>query len=319
MIIERQKIILFHLLFWVLNYAKNFLFWNPTVFQLILDQLFIAIPFYINYFILVPYFFKKKAPVFYVLWLMIFMILFVGIYFTWNTLHPLWFEESQSISVKDGLGATLHVSLLYGGLSTSARLMIDWITNERENRKLMIQKMNSKMAGLKSDINIPFMLQTLSHLQRVSNIQPSSVQEPVISLSNILRYSLYESSVETIPLKREIEVLNDYISLLNQNQKKICLKLEDSVQNPAREIPPNLLVKFFTLWKEEMLPDQEALIKVKIETPEKEVRMMVPIYSALHGFEKSLQETINHYKSRLFSIHYTLEGKQGILIIRNKQ
>jgi hypothetical protein len=318
MIIEKHKIVLFHLLFWVLNYAKNLLFWNPTFFQLFLDQLFIAIPFYINYFILVPYFFKKKAPGFYVLWLLIFMILFVGIYFTWNTLHPLWFEESQSPSVKDGLGATLHVSLLYGGLSTSARLIIDWITNERENRKLIIQKMNSKMERLKSDINIPFMLQTLAHLQHVSNIQPSGVQGPVISLSNILRYSLYESSVETISLKREVEVLNDYISLLNQNQGKACVKLEVSVQKSASEIPPNLLVKFFTLWKEEILPDQEGVVKVKIVTGEKEVRMMVPIYFALHGFEKSLQEIIDHYKSRLFNIHYTLDGKQGLLIIRNK-
>jgi LytS/YehU family sensor histidine kinase len=161
------------------------------------------------------------------------------------------------------------------------------------------------------------MLQTLSHLQHVSNIQPSSVQEPVISLSNILRYSLYDSSVETISLKREVEVLKDYISLLNQNQEKICVKLEVTVQNSAREIPPSLLMKFFTLWKEEILPGREGLVKLNIDTTEKEVRMMVPIYSSMHSFEKSLQEIIVHYKSKLFSIHYLFEGKQGILIINN--
>ena len=61
MITEKHKIILSHLFFWALHFTVIFLVWGFNIFQLILDHIFVVIPFYINYFILVPYFFKKTS------------------------------------------------------------------------------------------------------------------------------------------------------------------------------------------------------------------------------------------------------------------
>jgi hypothetical protein len=66
---------------------------------------------------------------------------------------------------------------------------------------------------LKSQIQPHFLFNTLNNLYALTLNQSPESPAIVLGLSNILRYMLYECNTETVLLKREIEILQNFIAL----------------------------------------------------------------------------------------------------------
>lgn len=79
-----------------------------------------------------------------------------------------------------------------------------------ERRQVALQ---AELNFLKGQVHPHFLFNTLNNLYALTLEQ--SVQAPhiVLGLSNILRYMLYECSSESVPLKRDIEIIESYVSL----------------------------------------------------------------------------------------------------------
>ena len=67
----------------------------------------------------------------------------------------------------------------------------------------------------------------------------------VLQLSELMRYFLYESREDLVPLSKEIHVLNDYIALQRiRSDEKLKIKTEMEEDHGQQKIAPLLLIAF---------------------------------------------------------------------------
>ncbi|NSL86383.1 sensor histidine kinase [Chitinophaga sp. Mgbs1] len=96
---------------------------------------------------------------------------------------------------------------------------------------------------LKSQVNPHFLFNTLNNIYSlVENDKKKQATTTIARLSDFMRYTLYESDSDAIPLAREIQLLQDYIALekIRLNQTVVDFRF-DSDQGDYH-IPPLLLM-----------------------------------------------------------------------------
>ena len=81
------------------------------------------------------------------------------------------------------------------------------LTRERQAR------LEAELAALHARLSPHFLFNTLNTIASLIPTDPTAAEETVERLSSLLRYALDESRQSTVPLTREIEVLEDYLNV----------------------------------------------------------------------------------------------------------
>lgn len=72
----------------------------------------------------------------------------------------------------------------------------------------------AELVWLKSQLNPHFLFNTLNNISSLVQIDANKAQESISQFSDLLRYALYESDSEMVPISSEISFLSDYIDLM---------------------------------------------------------------------------------------------------------
>ena len=72
----------------------------------------------------------------------------------------------------------------------------------------------AELAWLKNQINPHFLFNTLNNISSLAAIDGEATQEAIAQLSDLLRYAMYETNKEGVPLQGEVEFMRNYISLM---------------------------------------------------------------------------------------------------------
>lgn len=138
--------------------------------------------------------------------------------------------------------------IVYVVLTSLIRLSKSWFTVNELQRKLLqaeSEKTQIELKALRSQINPHFFFNTLNSIYSMALERDGRLPNTVLQLSDLMRYFLYESKGELVPLDKEVAVLQDYISL---QKLRSAETLETSVQiegDLARyKIAPLLLIIF---------------------------------------------------------------------------
>tara|TARA_R110002051_G_scaffold3395_1_gene18369 strand:- start:143782 stop:144870 length:1089 start_codon:yes stop_codon:yes gene_type:complete len=116
-----------------------------------------------------------------------------------------------------------EVSFLIGGylpslLIASLIMTLDNIIREKratENRNLELErdKNMAELNALKSQLHPHFLFNTLNNLYALTVQKSDKAPETVATLSAMLDYILYQCNDKLVPLKKEVELLENYIAL----------------------------------------------------------------------------------------------------------
>jgi len=110
------------------------------------------------------------------------------------------------------------------------------------NRKA---KSAAELKALKAQINPHFFFNTLNSIYSMSLDKDERLPGTVLQLSELMRYFLYESREDLVPLSKEIHVLNDYIALQKiRSDEKLKIKTEMEEDHGQQKIAPLLLIAF---------------------------------------------------------------------------
>ncbi len=91
-----------------------------------------------------------------------------------------------------------------------------WIKNELIRKQLEANQLSTEIKFLKSQINPHFLFNTLNNLFSMAQGKGNEeLADGISRLSAMMRYMLYESNVERVPLRKEMEYLENCI-LLNE-------------------------------------------------------------------------------------------------------
>ncbi len=253
---EKNKKLLIHIAFWCV-YASFFFYqisfsrgdgpdWERILKDFsshIIAMLFIS---YLNYFFFLPRFFKHKnigryflefLPVFILLGYLVVLgkqFILGGYPYTERWLYSTRFAVNVILS-------TLFLVFFVGLL----KFVEDWFELEARKTALENEKLTSELRFLKAQINPHFLFNTLNNLYYLAFNNSPNTTEVIAKLSQMMRYMLYDSNHPKVSLNKEIEYIQNYISLEKLRfEKDVPIEFEVEGNTAGVTIVPLVLITF---------------------------------------------------------------------------
>lgn len=105
------------------------------------------------------------------------------------------------------------------------------------------EKSQTELTLLKNQINPHFFFNTLNNLYSLIKKDPNIAQEYVLKLSDMMRFTIYDSKKETVILEDEINFLTNFIALqTGRYHKEIDVQFKQNIINLKTSIPPLLFI-----------------------------------------------------------------------------
>ena len=161
------------------------------------------------------------------------------------------------------------VSIIILLLMLAANLGIKFYVKQRDDEKTLAdlekQNLEQQLDYLKYQINPHFLMNTLNNIHALVDIDPEMAKESIVELSKIMRFVLYEGNKKTVPLERELQFLQDYITLMRLRvSDKVPITVDIDEQTSGYEIPPLVLITFVeNAFKHGISYNQPSFIDVK--------------------------------------------------------
>jgi LytS/YehU family sensor histidine kinase len=152
------------------------------------------------------------------------------------------------------------------------KFAVDWFELEARKKEIENERLVAELNFLKAQINPHFLFNTLNNLYYLAYSQSQNTTEVIAKLSHMMRYMIYDSNYPQVPLSKEIEYMENYISLerlrLN-NQIPIDLEVEGDADTLL--IAPLIFITFLeNAFKHGVSNSYDgAWVKVKVEVGEK--------------------------------------------------
>lgn len=255
--VQRTRIFLLHLSFWALYFS--FFFYQITyarrgqevvMSRALLDAtthvLIMAGIAYLNYFYFLPRFLKHKNVGRYLLefigplvlaiifHIYIKRLIYGGDESRAGFLYATRFIVQHTTSV-------IFIVIFIGML----RFAEDWFQLEARKKEIENEKLTAELRFLKAQINPHFLFNTLNNLYYLAFTQSPNTTVVIDKLSQMMRYMIYESNHSKVPLKKEIDYMENYISLEElrlENQVPITFEVKGNTEQVM--IEPFLFITF---------------------------------------------------------------------------
>ncbi|WP_276135139.1 sensor histidine kinase [Polluticoccus soli] len=145
------------------------------------------------------------------------------------------------LSAVDMLHAAF-IFLLYMFLPVGCKVVRDMQRSTRALRELKERNMQLELNLIKSQVSPHFLLNTLNNIYAISlNGTRQQIGSMILNLSDFLKYSLYDSGQEFVPLSKEIKLLENFMELEAIRSEFIKTQFHISVDKPGYNIPPFIL------------------------------------------------------------------------------
>lgn len=125
------------------------------------------------------------------------------------------------------------------------KIMKHWYEQDRKHQQIQKEKITAELSYLKSQIHPHFLFNTLNSLYALTLKKSDQASKLVLKLSQLLNYLLYDSNKQTVPLEKELELIENYISLEKirfGDRLKLSYHFSGNVQE--MKIAPLLLLPF---------------------------------------------------------------------------
>ncbi len=307
-----MKKIAFHIIFWVFIalYVFDYFIDTYSIKISILYSLFEIIvyssEFYINLFVLIPFFFHKKFKIAYLVSVIVTLAIFCSSYFIFG-----FNSELLAVDTYRAIISFLLNHILFFIISYFVWHYNKYITEKEVRFEAEKQKLQTEMLLLKSQISPHFLFNSLNNIYSLSLIKSDDAPKMISTLSNILRYFIYEGSKEKVFLEAEISTIKEYLKLQEIRQiagkNNIELRISESTSNI--EIPPLILISLVenSFKHGNIIEDKNGFVRISINFENKKVRFEISNSYVNKNIKKGIG--LSNIKSQLdliFASNYEL-------------
>ena len=131
------------------------------------------------------------------------------------------------------------------GLAVAIKLSREWFRQREQALQAENEKVRIELESLRSQVHPHFLFNTLNNLYSLTLNSSPPASRVVASLSDLLRYMLYECKEDEVPVEQELRMLKKYIELekLRYGERlEVGFTVSDGTRHLA--IPPLLLLPF---------------------------------------------------------------------------
>lgn len=205
-------------------------------------------PFYVLFYLLIPFYFPKRqyAPL-----VLVFVCCLIGALLGYRSmigpLSNFLYNEVPDFEVFSWkrLLFTLTDILPAIALASSAKLLKGRIATQKKLQALEREKQATELHFLKAQTNPHFLFNTLNNIYGIARKGDPPTAEAILKLAGIMRYILKECKQERISLEKELSLIQDYIALEKMRyDERLQLSFKQKGDIATIMIPPLILLPF---------------------------------------------------------------------------
>ena len=163
-----------------------------------------------------------------------------------TVVQPADFQTERPFDLQSVLGSFLNnlvTALLIIGSSTALELEYKWVSEQKLRKDAEKEHLKTSLALLRHQVSPHFFMNTLNNIHSLIEIDSLKAQDAIERLSTLMRYLLYDSAQSNIELKKEIEFINSFVSLMQlRHSDEVEVKILIPEQIPEIKIPPMLII-----------------------------------------------------------------------------
>jgi two-component sensor histidine kinase len=188
--------------------------------HLVINTVWAVVAFYAFYVYVIQFFEKTR----YFRYLLVSALVCVGCAVLFLPVHFFLSRNFNFINLQLSIGSTIGTFII-GQCGSLVRGFENWTNGLKHQAEIENRHLRTENELLKSQISPHFLFNTLNNIDSFIAEEPKKASETLISLSQILRYMIYETNTEKVPLSQEIDCIRSYLNL-----QKIRLSNEDAVE-----------------------------------------------------------------------------------------
>jgi two-component system, LytTR family, sensor histidine kinase AlgZ len=223
---QRNRILVMHLSFWCLYFSFFFYQiafmrrneepdYGKSALDAITQVLFMALLSYLNYFLWLPRLLKHKSLGKYCFEFIIPFLVLITIHiylkrfiYSEASERAVGYLHSTRFAVTHSL-TTLFIIVFVGML----KFVEDWFVLDAKKKEIENEKLTAELGFLKAQVNPHFLFNTLNNMYYLATVNSPKTPEVIDKLSQMMRYMLYDTNHQKVPLTKEIDYMKNYIDL----------------------------------------------------------------------------------------------------------
>ena len=165
----------------------------------------------------------------------------------------------------------LIMGILLVGVDLGAYFYVESRRKERRMKELQAENLSQRLESLRYQINPHFFMNTLNNIHALVDIDPEKAKESIEEFSKMMRILLYEGDAPTIPLAKELDFIEHFISLmrLRYPEESVRIEIVFPEERAGAEVPPLVMASFVeNAFKHGVSYSSDSFIRVKVERQE---------------------------------------------------
>jgi two-component system sensor histidine kinase AlgZ len=224
-LIHRNRVVLMHLSFWCV-YLSFFVYqvssfqrgpeidWLRVITIVSIQLSFALLIGYLNYFYFLPRFLRDKDVLRYFLqFFLTFAVLIICRLYLERYFIDGFTGEARYLYTTRFVVQVITTNLFIVIFLGMIRFAVEWFEFEAKQKNVENERLTAELNFLKAQINPHFLFNTLNNLYYLAYKQSPNTTEVIAKLSQMMRYMIYDSNYPLVPLGKEIEYMENYISL----------------------------------------------------------------------------------------------------------
>ena len=179
-------------------------------------------------------------------------------------------EQPESRSIFMTFTDNLIISILVVAAGTSFKMMTQWLNEEDRRKDVEKEQLRTEIALLRHQVSPHFFMNTLNNIHALVDINTEIAKDAIIRLSTLMRYLLYDTAHGQTSLKKEIEFIESYITLMQLRfSEKVKISIDVPQNIPDIQIPPMLFISFLeNAFKHGVSYQSNSYVNFKMEVAE---------------------------------------------------
>jgi uncharacterized membrane protein YozB (DUF420 family) len=190
---------------------------------------------------LIPQVFRKKGIGTY----LVSLLLLIAAFATLQLFMKEWIVPDELIRFHWDIFWAVIPVVFVTAISTGYGFITYLLEQERHRREERQERLQSELSFLRSQISPHFIFNILNSIVYLIRSKSAQAEPVTIKLSELMRYMLYESADEQVPLAKEIDYLHNYVELQKiRFEEDVEILLSIAGEPGAQVIEPMLLIPF---------------------------------------------------------------------------
>ena len=232
--------------------------------------------------------------------------------------EPEFFDKPRPRGPMSPETSRLIMGILLVGVDLGVFFYIESRRKERRMKELEAENIRQQLESLRYQINPHFLMNTLNNIHALVDLDPEKAKESIEFFSKMMRVLLYEGNAPTIPLAKELDFIEHFISLMRLRYPEDAVRIETvfPAACPDAAVPPLAMASFVeNAFKHGISYAADSFIRIKVELLDG--RVLFECANSSHPSEDSGQHGIGleNVRKRLSLLY----GSSFLLSTREKE